>query len=201
MGELLLQIQKQSGGDRRSENFKKLGSELFEKTKTEITEEMGMTHRQVIDYQQMAQNPEAVQMAIQKAIENGDVVSRAQVMKEIKALKEELKSREQEYANGQKAMAKEYDKLNRKYQEQNRTLRNMEEAQQKDKIISKVDDDAEAFIMNTYTYIKNNVGYVWVSERLNGMNEYKAKEFRQAVYAIDAFSKQMIENIGGYDGR
>lgn len=42
---------------------------------------MGMTSQQVSQYQQMAQNPEAVQTAIQKAIENGDVVSRSQVMK------------------------------------------------------------------------------------------------------------------------
>lgn len=87
MGELLLQIQKQSGGDRRSDDFKKYGAELFEKTKDEKTKELGFTHRQVIDYQQMAQNPEAVQAAIQKAIDNGDVVSRSQVMKEIRAAK------------------------------------------------------------------------------------------------------------------
>lgn len=202
MGELLLQIQKQSGGDHGNQYT---GGKIspgvdFGKGKMQTVADMGMSQRQVEQYQQMAQNPKAVQVAIQKAIENGDVVSRSQVMKEIKALKDELKNREQEYANGQKAMAKEYDKLNRKYQEQNRTLRSMEEDKQKSKIVSKVEDDAETFIMNTYTYIKNNGGYVWVSERLNGMNEYKAKEFRQAVNAIDAFAKQMMENIGGYDG-
>lgn len=87
MGELLLQIQKQSGNqytNASSSNVEKA------KTKTEITSEMGMSKDQVSQYQQMAQNPEAVQAAIQKAIENGDVVSRSQVMKEIRSAKEEL---------------------------------------------------------------------------------------------------------------
>lgn len=88
MGELLYQIQKQSGlrTDLRtsSNNVEEV------KTKTEIITEMGMTKDQVSQYQQMAQNPEAVQAAIQKAIERGDVVSRSQVMKEINAIKEQL---------------------------------------------------------------------------------------------------------------
>lgn len=94
MGELLLQIQKQSGGDRRGEDFKNRPTSNFEKTKTEITSEMGMTKDQVSQYQQMAQNPEAVQAAIQKAIDRGDVVSRSQVMKEIKMIKDELADKE-----------------------------------------------------------------------------------------------------------
>ena len=81
MGELLLQIQKQSGA---RTDLKTYSTNLDEvKTKTEITSEMGMTKDQVSQYQQMAQNPEAVQIAIEKAIERGDVVSRSQVMKQI----------------------------------------------------------------------------------------------------------------------
>lgn len=92
MGELLLQIQKQSGGVNQynKDDFSRNG----EKTKTEITSEMGMTKDQVSQYQQMAQNPEAVQAAIQKAIERGDVVSRSQVMKEIRSIKDQLAEKE-----------------------------------------------------------------------------------------------------------
>lgn len=87
MGELLLQIQKHQGNSSRDiEEYK---------TKTEVTSEMGMTKDQVSQYQQMAQNPEAVQAAIQKAIENGDVVSRSQVMKEIREMKEKIKTLEE----------------------------------------------------------------------------------------------------------
>ena len=88
MGELLLQIQKVQG---KRTDLTSVTNDTEVKTKTQITQEMGMSHKQVIDCQQMAQNPEAVQAAIQKAIDNGDVVSRNQVMKEIRSAKEELK--------------------------------------------------------------------------------------------------------------
>ena len=87
MGELLLQIQKQSGNQYTSATPTDAEKQ---KTKTEITAEMGMSSQLVSQYQQMAQNPEAVQAAIQKAIERGDVVSRSQVMKEIRAVKDQL---------------------------------------------------------------------------------------------------------------
>ena len=89
MGELLLTIQKSQGKRNDLETSSSMVEEV--KTKSEITSEMGMTKDQVSQYQQMAQNPEAVQAAIQKAIDNGDVVSRNQVMKEIRSAKEELK--------------------------------------------------------------------------------------------------------------
>lgn len=97
MGELLLQIQKQQG--KRNDLSTSVTNSTEVKTKTQITEEMGMNHKQVIDYQQMALNPESVQIAIQKAIENGDVVSRTQVMKEIAEAKRKAKTEAEEENN------------------------------------------------------------------------------------------------------
>ena len=65
IGELLLQIQKQSGA--RTDLRTSSSNHEEVKTKSEITSEMGMTKDQVSQYQQMAQNHEAVQAAIQKA--------------------------------------------------------------------------------------------------------------------------------------
>lgn len=84
VGELLLQIQKDTsfhGNQHKEVNPRHTETP---KTKGEITAEMGMTSQQVSQYQQMAQHPEAVQTAIEKARESGDVVSRNQVMKEIR---------------------------------------------------------------------------------------------------------------------
>ena len=61
-----------------------------------------------------------------------------------------------------------------------------------------LEEDAESFIIGTYNYIKRNGGFVWVTEKMDNLPEEKANEFKQAVMAIDAFAKQMIENIGGY---
>lgn len=74
MGELLLQIQKQSGGDHGNQyTGGKISSGVdFGKGKMQTVADMGMSQRQAEQYQQMAQNPEAVQMAIQKAIPNNN---------------------------------------------------------------------------------------------------------------------------------
>ena len=44
---------------------------------------MGLTQKQAERFQQMAQNPDAVQAAMTKAREAGDVVSQAQIISEI----------------------------------------------------------------------------------------------------------------------
>lgn len=94
MGELLLTIQTQQG---RRTDVQTSSSNIEEvKTKTEITSEMGMTKDQVSQYQQMAQNPEAVKAAVEKAIERGDVVSRSQVMKEIAEVKRQQRESEEQ---------------------------------------------------------------------------------------------------------
>lgn len=94
MGELLLEIPKASGGDRKSEDFKIRDGSNFERTKSETVRHLGFSKDQASQLQQMALNPEAVKMAVQKAIEKGDVVSRSQVMKEISAMKKQLEEKE-----------------------------------------------------------------------------------------------------------
>lgn len=98
LGLLLMNIQTAPGRRTDIETSILKGNEV--KTKTEITSEMGLSSKQVFQYQQMAQNPEAVQAAIQKAIENGDVVSRTAVMKQIQKAKEEAKAEAQAEMKG-----------------------------------------------------------------------------------------------------
>jgi len=87
MGELLLRIQTAQG---RRSDLGTSSTPLEEvKTKTEVTESMGLTRDQVSQYQQMALHPEAIKAAVQAAIERGDVVSKAEVMRQIAELKKE----------------------------------------------------------------------------------------------------------------
>lgn len=88
LGELLLAIPKAIPNN--NPNYEFHGTRKIVQTKTEITQELGLNRNQVSQYQQMAQNPEAVQKAIDDAIARGDVVSRSQVMKEIDAIKRQL---------------------------------------------------------------------------------------------------------------
>lgn len=84
IGEILLSIPKQSGGVNQYNKEEK--SSRVEKSKSEVVADMGYSRDQVSDYQRMAQNPEVVKMVIDRAMENGEIVSRSAVMKEIKEL-------------------------------------------------------------------------------------------------------------------
>ena len=72
-------------------NHEKSDDELLAKTKSETIKEMGYG-REYKDYQQMAKNPEIVQKVIDEAIANGEVVTKTQVLKEIKAERDKIKA-------------------------------------------------------------------------------------------------------------
>ena len=59
----------------------------FLKPKSETIAELGLTQKQAEHFQQMAKNPDAVQAAMTKAREAGDVVSQAQILNEIQQAK------------------------------------------------------------------------------------------------------------------
>ena len=87
MGEMLKEIPKASGGDRRSKNFKVPTDGNFEKPKADVLTELGINKNTASRFEQMADHPEIVQQAIAEARENDDIVSRAAVLKKIKDAK------------------------------------------------------------------------------------------------------------------
>ena len=98
MGEMLKEIPKASGGDRRSKNFKVPTDGNFEKPKADVLTELGINKNTASRFEQMAEHPEIVQQAIAEARENDDIVSRAAVLKKIKAAKEEEKKEQRRAA-------------------------------------------------------------------------------------------------------
>ena len=88
IGEILLRIPKASGGV--NQYNKQENSERLEKSKAEITEEMGYTRHEVSDYQRMAQNPAIVNLVLEQAEREGKVVSHSQVIKRIKEKEAEI---------------------------------------------------------------------------------------------------------------
>ena len=89
MGEMLKEIPKASGGDHGNQytGGKKAPSSQFAKPKSETLSDMGIAYGAAKQYQQMADHPEIVRQAIAEARENDDIVSRAAVLKKIKAAK------------------------------------------------------------------------------------------------------------------
>lgn len=241
IGEILLSIPKASGGDRKSDDFKNGNSANFEKTKSETASEMGYSHNEVRDYQQMAKNPEIVQKVIEEAIANGEIVTKSQVMKEIKTerdkakaemqdLREErdyLQSQVEELQNAEpqviertiEVVPDDYEELRQREKGHLKDYRNLEKV--KDGLLDenkelkarlkeleerkdikdhqkKLEEEAGYFVMHTLEYIRRSGGYIWITGYIDKLPEGQRKEFADAVYAIDAFGKQMVENIGGY---
>lgn len=213
IGELLLSIPKQSGGVNQYNKEEK--STGVEKSKSQITEEMGYTRHEVSDYQQMAKNPEVVQKVIDDALANGTVVSKTMVMKEIKALKEELRRAKEREPEVREVIPDDFqNRLSEATQLSERRYRDMKEAQKRaekaeaqlrevrkseNDISVKASKEAEYFEVAAYDFIKRCGGYVWLCERINDMPNDISKRFRRALFQIEAMVKTMIEQTGGYD--
>ena len=114
LGELFNQMPKVSGGDRRSEEFKIPSAGKFEnenpeietpKPKLEVAAEMGFNKNQVSQFQQLADNPEAVQKAIATAKDNGEIVTRSSALNEIKQKRIPI---QQNSGNNERYTPKEY---------------------------------------------------------------------------------------------
>jgi len=85
IGELLKQIPKASGGDRKSDSFKNSPHVDFDsqKPKSQVIKENGLTQRQAEHFRIMADNPDSVAKAKEKARKDGEVLSRSAVLKQV----------------------------------------------------------------------------------------------------------------------
>lgn len=93
IGELLLSIPKASGNQYTSANSTQTEKA---KTKTETIKDMGYTKDEASDYQQMAKHPEVVKQVLADAEANGEIATKASVMREIKFYKDRVKAQQEE---------------------------------------------------------------------------------------------------------
>lgn len=239
IGELLLEIPKASGKRTDLETSGQRSTEV--KTKSETVSEMGYSERESKDYQQMAKNPDIVRKVLDDALADGTVVTKSQVMKEIREanrkateenerLKRIISEREAENIRlkNQKpevreiikeVVPKDYEKTKTDFEsykkdyqrmvnerqtavneaiEAKRKLREMEKGMADSKSQLKLEEDSEFFAIRVYDFIKQNGGYVWIFNKINELPESKRQNFVKAIFALDAYTKQMVENIGGY---
>ena len=220
MGELLLRIQTAQG---RRTDLGTSSTPLEEvKTKTEVTESMGLTRDQVSQYQQMALHPEAIKAAVQSAIERGDVVSKAEVMRQIRELRaeqerkiRELESRPPEvirevpedYEQVKKAAAeaaKEEQKLHEMYlrtrqqlQEKEKDLEALQSKLGRDKMLHDASRDIQYFTNATHDYLRRYGGHIWSFEQIEHVPEVVKNDFIKAILSLDSFAQQLIANIEG----
>lgn len=77
-------------------------------------------------------------------------------------------------------------------------IRDMENRPVEERTQFKLEDDSEYFAVRTYDFIKQNAGYIYIFDKINNLPEDKRQNFVKAIYALDAYVKQMVENLGGY---
>ena len=120
IGEILKEMPKGSGGDRRSDDFKLRGASNFE-TKSEAIAEMGYSKDEASDYQRMAKNPEVVDQVVKDKLAAGELVTRSDVMRQIKAHDKELRQKDTEL----KKKDSQIEKLKSKISDLEKTLSNI----------------------------------------------------------------------------
>lgn len=216
IGELLLAIPKQSGGVNQYNKEEK--AERMAKTKAKAIAEQGYGRHEAQDYQQMAKHPEVVKKVIQDAMDNGEIVTKASVMREIKFYKDRIKQLEQEpaktvevvpddyEATKQKLsaaerdsarLAEDYRKARKKLMEQSKMVESLKAQLGADKVIRDAEVDIQHFTIATHDYIRRYGGHIWSFEQIRNVNEGTRADFINAIKTLDGFAQQLIRNMEG----
>ena len=111
---------------------------------------------------------------------------------------EDLKSKNASYTKENKMLLDGKRRQDAEIKQLRERLADLETRQDVTELQKKLKEEAGHFAIRTYDYIQKNGGYVWVTERMKDLQGDSRRQFISAVYAIDAFAKQMVENIGGY---
>ena len=209
IGELLLAIPKSSGQYAKSENRPM--------SKNTVVKEMGYSKDEASDYQQMAKHPEVVQKVIDDALEKGEIVTKASVMREIKFYKdrisalenrkpekvtvevvpddyEETKRKLVEAEKEAQRLEADYQKARKKILDQDKTVEDLKAQLGQDRVLKDASRDIRYFTTATHDYIRRYGGHVWTFEQLRKVD---SADFIRAIMTLDGFAQQLIKNIGG----
>lgn len=203
IGELLLAIPKASGQYAESENRPA--------SKSTIVSDMGYSKDEASDYQQMAKHPEVVQKVIDDALANGDVVTKASVMREIKFYKDRIRTLESQGAvpddyKEVKAKARAYDsdtnrlnqQLEKAYRQRNELqerIAELEEQTAREKTNNDFVAGAIYFVAQCGSFIRDVGGYVWIADRLADLPQKDREGYVKAAMAVRDWANVLLQNI------
>ena len=113
-------------------------------------------------------------------------------------LKEKVKLYRTQAKSAEDSRVASSEKYRKELKEANERIKDLENRKGLEELQRKLEEEADYFAIRTVDYIQKNGGYVWITERMEQLPEDKRKTFVKTIYAIDAFAKQMVANIGGY---
>jgi len=197
IGELLLSIPKASGGVNQYNKEEK--AERTAKSKSEIIAEQGYERHEASDYQQMAKHPEVVQKVLDDALANGDIVTKASVMREIGFYKNRIKTLEKKAAN---VRADAYNELMGKYTKKcNEALKLRDELQEMKSASMEGLENANLsenifyFCAICNNFISNVGGLVWLTERIADMPKRERDMYLKAARAFNDWAIVFKDNL------
>lgn len=118
IGDLLKQIPKGSGGDRKSIKIKNDTSVDFEieksKPKHQVIKDLGFNQKQAERFETLANNKDLVEQVKQEAKENDDIPTRTRVM-ELAKIRKQKEQQEQDKENNYNAYIDECKKVSNKF--------------------------------------------------------------------------------------
>ena len=208
IGEILLSIPKSSGRYSESENRPV--------SKNTVAKEMGYSKDDVSDYQQMAQNPEAVQKVIDEAMARGEVVTKTSVMREIKFYKDRIATLEKQKMQTVEVVPDDYkevkkrarladaekkqmeDKLTDSYRKQRELedeIRELKALTNEDLQNRNLNENVYYFCAMANNFVGNVGGLVWLTERIADMPKKQRDLFMKAANALRDFSVVFVQNL------
>ena len=219
IGELLLAIPKASGGINQYNKEEK--STHVEKSKSETIKDMGYSKDEASDYQQMAKNPEIVQKVIEDALANGEIITKASVMREIKFYKdrikelqsqepkvktvevvpddyEALKKKAKEASAYKQDYKREQDKVTEKQREilaLKDRIAELEGATQEGLEHANLSENIFYFCAICNNFISNVGGLVWLTERIADMPKKEKEMFLKAARSFTDWSLVFKDNL------
>ena len=195
IGELLLAIPSASG--QRTDLITSAERPAKVKTKAETIAEQGYDRHEASDYQQMAKHPEVVKKVIQDAMDSGEIVTKASVMREIKSYKNRIERLEHERNSNaayNELMAKYTKKCNEALKLQDQ-IAELQEVTQEGLETGNLSENVFYFCTLANNFVGNVGGLVWLTERINDMPSRERELFLKASKALRDFSEAFTQNL------
>lgn len=214
IGELLLAIPTSQG--RRTDKETSVERSTKVETKNQTIERMGYGTTEAKDYQQMAKNPEVVQKVIDEAMERGEVVTKASVMREIKFYKDRIATLEKQKTQTVEVVPDDYkeakkrartaeaekkqleDKLLDSYRKQRKLedqIRDLKEVTKEGLDHENLSENVYFFCTTANNFVGNVGGLVWLTEHIAEMPEKERDLFLKASAALQDFANVFNQNL------
>ena len=222
IGELLLSIPKASGNQ-----YTSASSERTEKAKhkSDVITEMGYGKTEANDYEQMAKHPEVVKQVLADAEANGEIATKASVMREIRFYKDRVKAQQEELDalrtkrqnvrtvevfpddyNEVKSKALAYDsdmqRLNQKltdaYNERNKLQDRISELEEKTaggELHTRVVEGSLFFVAGCGAFVRDYGGYIWITNHLNELSETELNNYEWAIKNVYAWAQKFLQAV------